>query len=206
MSLSLKQLCIKEICEQVTHLSVFVAFSPLPWCLTEEIMKNFGKYKWRQLMREAQSLMEIDFDILQDFEYKLNIESELQNALLGLSTYDSFLDYDYYCAWSQFYKIRKYNLILCGPCFRVFKEVLKDKRARFSYKSIHFHDVYFPHQLPQKYQQKSSWCHNHFNEIIFELKDRYECIEEIHSGQRKVKFFHYPMQSSSSSSSSEDDN
>lgn len=204
MSLSLRQLCVKEICENVTHLSIFAAFSPLPWCLTEEIIKNFGKYKWRQLMRRATSKMDIDFDVMQDFEYKLYIEPELQDTLLALNSYDFLTDHDYYCVWSQLYKIKKYNLILCDPCFRVFKEVLKNKRVKFSYKIEHFHDQYFSHQLPNKYQQKSSWCHNKFNEIVFELKERYECIEEIHSGQRKVKFFHTPM--TSSSSSSDDDN
>lgn len=206
--LTLKQLAIKKICESIQRLSLFIRFSPLPWSLSEEIIRNFGNYKWKQLHTIAESSMDLDINLLYDFEFESDIKPDLRNALLSINDYEPFTHNDAYCSRTNYYKIKKYNLILCKSCFIIFKEIL---RLRSNKKKIgiifqEYHEPYLSYELVNLYHKQSSWCHNEFNEVLFELKDRFDCIDEIHSSNSSSNFHAYEMSLlSSSDEEGEDD-
>lgn len=203
--LSLRELSIKKICEKIPRLSLFASFSPLPWSLTEEIMKNFGKYKWKQLQNIAESTMNFDISRLYDFEFETDIKPELQNALLSVNDYEFFTHYDAYCSLTSYYEIKKYNLVLCQPCFIIFKEILQNRKIKFNFLFQYFHESYLSYELNNLYHNQSCWCHNSFNEILFILKDKFECIDDIHSSRGTIKLHTYETTNFSSSDEEEHD-
>lgn len=202
--LTLKQLSVKKICENIHRLSVFIYFSPLPWSLTEEVMRNFGKYKWKQLQDVAESTSDFAISLLYDFEFETDIKPELRNALLSVNDYEFFTHYNAYCSWTSYYEIKRYNLILCQPCFKIFKEILHNRKIKFSFSFQYFHESYLSYELSNLYHKQSCWCHNEFNEILFELKDKLECIDNFHSSNGSLNFQTYEMSNLSGSDEEEE--
>lgn len=190
--LSLKEICIKNICEQISRLSLFVYYSPLPWCLTQEISSKFAMYKWKALIRDAPRHEVDDIDYVfefYEFEFLTDIPSRLRPSLLLTDNFEEIAHLDYYCAWTTYYKLEKFNLLLCKTCFKIFTKIFKSKNIKFNYSTNYFHENVLASELHNLYQSKSYWCQNSFNEILFTLKDRYDCDRQLHSsGRKRVRF------------------
>lgn len=184
---SLKELCIKKTCERINRLSLFVFSSPLPWSLTMEIIRNYSMYKWKEINRDIWN-EENNIDLI-DFEYISETSPILRSALLSTDNFELVASSDYYCVWTHYYEIDNFNIKLCDGCFRIFKEILKEKNVQFSYTFQHFHESFRASNLDVLYHRRSSWCQNSFNSLLFELKDKYDCDQELHGREmKKVKF------------------
>lgn len=120
---TLKELCIKAICEKMQEVTTLILFSPLPWTLIEEVIISYSKYKWLQILQE--SLDYDDFNLL-DFEYEYEISPEIMKALIGIDCLEPFTHNDSYCVWEIYFKIHNYNLILCKYCFSYIRELLSE--------------------------------------------------------------------------------
>lgn len=187
--MKLKEMCIQKVCEQITRLTLFVWISPLPWSLTEEIIEKFPMFKWKALQKDAADKYEYDDTDLVDFEFHANMSPNLRSALLCTDNLEMFASNDYYCAWTHFYVIDKYNISLCKSCLLIFIDVLKEKNIKCSYSFHHFHESVLSYELHHLYQKRSSYCQNSFSEILFELKDKFDCDRDLHgTGRKRVKF------------------
>lgn len=188
--MNLKELCIRRICEQVNQLSLFIISSPLPCSLNIEIMKKYSFYKWNAINRDSREYNENDsISLVDDFEFVTDTSPLLRSALLRTDNFELYAAHDYYCAWTHYYKIDAFNIQLCYSCFHIFKYILNEKKIKFSYTFHHFHESVLASGLHELYRSSSSWCQNSFSEILFELKDRYDCDRDLHgSGRKRVKF------------------
>lgn len=189
--MNLKELCIQRICEQVPHLSLFIISSPLPRSLNIEIMKKYSFYKWNAINREARTCDSENVSILIDYDFEFDSETPpiLRSALLRNDNLEIYTSHDYYCAWTHYYKLDDFNIRLCSSCFKIFQYILNEKNIKFSHTFHHFHESVLSSNLHELYHRRSSWCQNTFSEILFELKDRYDCDRDLHGrGRKRVKF------------------
>lgn len=178
--MSLKELCIRKICEQVPRLSLFVCSSPLPWSLTQEIIRKFPLYKWQSINADAKK-HENDLDIIEpEFEFVTDITPSFRQSLLLIDNFEIFSSLDCYCAMIEYYKLHNFDILLCKSCFLIFKEILEEKSIKVSYSLNVLHEPFTSYELHNLYQHSSYWCQNSFSEILFELNDRSDCESDLH--------------------------
>ncbi|CAH1107447.1 unnamed protein product [Psylliodes chrysocephalus] len=74
------------------------------------------------------------------------------------------------------------SLIYEIECNDVYEE---EKNKIINFEFDHFHRAWVSNELHQVYSRKSSWCHESFNELVFELKERYDCDEDLHKNKKR---------------------
>lgn len=184
-------MCIKKICESVNSIIRFSYTSPLPWVLTEKVIKNFSYYKWNYLLENSrQSDWKINTFLFELIDYEDEIDPIDRSGLLSLNSLEPNCCYAEYCIWGSYYEIPKYNLILCKTCFKIFCEVF----TNFLHREVpthyfdSFHQYFHANGIHRAYQNRKNWCFNSFNELVFQLKCKDECIHNLHSSYKKMKF------------------
>lgn len=187
--LPLSDLCLKTIIVNIKTLPLFIYRSPLPWKITQEVIKNYSKYKWIEILEES---LEYDKDsILMNFEFKCDFSNELRNALITSELLEPYTLSDSYCVWSCFYIVKDYNLRLCESCFRIISRTISDIGQRLIYTFDHYHQMFQSENLHLLYNQRKNWCYVCNLQVLFQLKERCECIDDLHNidnNNKKMRF------------------
>lgn len=184
---TLQQACIKSICENIETIQKFILLAPLPWTLIEDIILAYSSFKYNELINNYSDFKCYD-EVLEDFEFVSSSEMspELRSVLINFDFLEPYCHYDCYCAWFEYFKIHKYNLLLCNSCFHMLKDCFEYREQPFKYKSKRHHKTYNSNELHELYQKQKSWCSFCWLPL-FELKSLDECCETLHY-TKKFKF------------------
>ncbi|XP_066157712.1 uncharacterized protein [Euwallacea fornicatus] len=177
---SLKNLCIKSICQYSLNATEFTLESELPWILTNQILGNYFKYKWEYSKERASSSIQMVDEDIRCF------------SLIYLFILDKDMPIkfeDKYCLWMNYYKIYNVNMIVCKDCYsniKIFNRRYSIHKLRT--RNQHFHISRFSRDLIEKvYQNKSFWCQSCFQRVLFLIMSENDCNEEIHNNSRTTK-------------------
>lgn len=180
---TLQEIVIQLTCENITSIVSFINQSPLPWPLTQKIVRAYSGYRWEFIVKNAYKDNSRKLVCLEEMLYTRKIlNSRIRNAIICNLRWEQVYDQQNYCVWVNYYKIENLNLILCHSCYKALREVFKLKNISCNIFVIrdHFHLYFRTSFLPQLYRSKKFWCQNDFRTLLFGLKDIEECTSDLH--------------------------
>lgn len=178
----LSEQCIKTICENTTNIMTFLSSTPLPWCLTKEIVKKYSNYRWDYLNKVAFSDQSRHLKCLEFIPCDKAIPSSLRNAVLATDGWGcDVFEESQYCIWVNRYVIERFNLLLCKSCYDILKVVQKKVKKSMLIVNDHYHDIRATDDIVNDlYQNKFYWCQSCYDEVLFEVKDETSCNLTLH--------------------------
>lgn len=191
---TLKELSIKAICENSNSAADFFEYSPLPWTITREIIRKFPNYKWLYINNLAQNNQNRKRKSLKLIHLSKIIYPSERNALLTF-TYNDWEDQNIFeegedcvCLWVNYYKLKNYNIKICKSCFDNFKFSHKYLKKYLIAVRDHYHNECRTDLLITKvYQNKSFWCNSCFAEVLFIIKYKDDCVNNLHEDKEISK-------------------
>lgn len=186
---SLMELSIISVCENVTSVAEFLVESPLPWTLTQCILKKYSKYKWKHINWLALNDNSRFLKCMEFIPLDNTFSLSQRNAVLATNWGDIFENYKY-CLWVNRYVIKRYNLLVCKTCYDSFKIAFKYLKKNLNIFNDHYHCTRDAQDLVSEvYQNKKFWCQSCYWQVLFNLEDDESCTLKLHSTpSKKIRF------------------